>query len=299
LGCWVIGLITAFALLHWSFGLELNGVRADFSNDFYFSAATLFTLAPTGPGNAGSKALSVLEAGLGFSLLGLVIGYLPVLYQSFSNREVRISLLDARAGSPPSAAELIRRQGSNPDRLERQLAQWEEWAAELLENHLAYPMLSYFRSQHTNQSWIAALTAIIDASALAVLASDGDLKRQAELTFAMGRHALVDLATIFDTPPRTEENRLSNEALLLLRSMISETTTALRPELLSEDKLRSLREIYEPYANALGRYFLMALPPWLPIPDSHDNWQTTSWGHMASPFTVSDPFLVDRGDSAD
>jgi hypothetical protein len=89
-----------------------------------------------------------IEGGLGFTFLALVIGYLPVLYQSFANREVRISLLDARAGSPPSAGELLIRQGPDPDRLEQQFANWEEWAAELLESQLSYPVLAYFRSQH-------------------------------------------------------------------------------------------------------------------------------------------------------
>jgi hypothetical protein len=299
LGCWAIGLVMGFALLHWVAGLQFNGVRANFLTDFYFSAATLFTMSPNEPWNMSSKYLTVIEAALGFSLLGLVIGYLPVLYESFSDREKRISLLDARAGSPPSATELIRRQGDNPNKLEKQLAQWERWSAELMESHLAYPMLAYFRSQHTNQSWIAALTSIIDASALAVLASDGDLKRQSELTFAMGRHALVDLANIFKTPPEEKDNRLSREVFLQLRSVIAAGNTALQPEFLSEDRLNDLREMYEPYANALGQHFLMALPPWIPKPRPHDNWQTTSWGRIASPFAVSDPFSVQSEEEED
>ncbi|MCU1271125.1 MAG: hypothetical protein JWN74_2419 [Acidobacteriaceae bacterium] len=293
LGCWATGLIMAFALLHWSVGLRFNAVRANFFTDFYFSAATLFTLAPNEPWNMSSKYLSVLEAGIGLSLLGLVIGYLPVLYQSYSDREVQISLLDARAGSPPTAAELIRRQGTNPARLEKQFSQWEKWAAELLETHLSYPMLAYFRSQHTNQSWLAALSSIIDASAIVMLASDTDLKRQAELTFAMGRHALVDLATIFKTAPRPNDSRLPAEVFSQLTKLIAGLTTALQPDRLSRDKLNQLREMYEPFANALGWHFLMALPPWVPATQQHDNWQVTSWGHIASPFAVSDPFLVE------
>jgi len=122
----------------------------------------------------------VIEAGFGFTFLGLVIGYLPVLYQSYSNRELRILLLDARAGSPPSAAELLVRLGSNPEKLEERLAQWEEWALDLLQCHLSYPMLAYYRSQHANQSWLGALTAVVDVSALVMLGSRDDLKRQAE-----------------------------------------------------------------------------------------------------------------------
>jgi hypothetical protein len=95
-------------------------------------------------------------------------------------------------------------------------------------------------------------------SALAVLASIGDLKRQSELTFAMGRHALVDLANIFKTPPLEGRNRLSTEVFLQLQRLISTTHIPLQAELLSEDKLKNLTEMYEPFANALGHHFLMA-----------------------------------------
>ena len=102
-----------------------------------------------------------LEAGLGLGFLALIIGYLPGMNQSFANREEAISLLDARAGSPPTALEMLRRHG--PDNglqeLERFLNLWERWSSELLESHLSYPVLAYFRSQHDNESWLAALTA--------------------------------------------------------------------------------------------------------------------------------------------
>ena len=110
-----------------------------------------------------------------------------------------ISLLDARAGSPPTAAELMRRhsyQGAESD-LSMLLVEWERWSAELLESHISYPLLCYFRSQHTNQSWISALTAMLDASALLIAGVRGHEARQAQLTFAMARHAVVDLAQIF------------------------------------------------------------------------------------------------------
>src|SRR5439155_1254998 len=92
--------------------------------------------------------LVVIEAGIGFAFLALVIGYLPILYQSFSRREVSITLLDARAGSPPSAEELLRGSWSDHEELTALLREWERWSAEVLESHLSYPVLSYYRSQH-------------------------------------------------------------------------------------------------------------------------------------------------------
>jgi hypothetical protein len=210
--CWAIGLIAGFGLLQWAVGLQIRNVDASIGAAIYFSATVLGTLGLAEPLNVISKWIMVVEAGFGLSFLALVLSYLPVFYQSFSSRELRISLLDARAGSPPAAAELVLRQGPNPEKLEQQLANWEEWAAELLQSQLSYPMLAYFRSQHGNQSWLAALTATVDASALVIVCSEGDLKRQAELTFAMGRHTFVDLANVFRTKPvRPSQDRLPAE----------------------------------------------------------------------------------------
>ena len=274
LGFWALGLILAFAILQWSADLRLDGSLSSFADDIFFSAAAFFTLGSGEPRNLLSKYLMVLEAGVGFSFLGLVIGYLPVLYQSFSNREFRILLLDARAGSPPSAVEFLNRRGSNPEKLEERLADWEEWALNVLESHLSYPMLAYYRSHHASQSWLAALTAIIDVSALVMLSAEGDLRRQAEFTFSAGRHALAHTASVFRTRPRhPDQDRLPAEDFSRLRSAISAGQTSLQPERMSEAELRRLRATYEPHAYALGRYFLMALPPWIPSKRASDSRQ--------------------------
>ncbi|HKI38739.1 MAG TPA: potassium channel family protein, partial [Gemmataceae bacterium] len=177
IGLWALGLIAAFALLHWSVGTAIAGADGRFLTYCYFSGTTFFTLGygdlvPTG---AVGRPLSVIEAGLGFGFLAVVISYLPVLYQAFSRREIAISLLDARAGSLPTAGELLRRlaAGRSLAGVGPLLAEWERWAAELLESHLSYPVLSFYRSQHDNQSWVAALTAILDTSALLIAGGDG------------------------------------------------------------------------------------------------------------------------------
>src|SRR5205814_1966242 len=207
LSLWAIGLILGFALLHWSFRTALSfphDVDDQFSTYVYFSGTTFFTLGygDVVPTRAGGRTLSVAEAGIGFGFLAMVIGYLPVLYQTFSRREITISLLDARAGSPPTASELVRRLAAagNLTAVRPLLIEWESWSAELLESHLSFPVVSYYRSQHDNQSWIAALTMILDTSALLIATVDGSVGRQARLTFAMARHAAVDLGIVFRAP---------------------------------------------------------------------------------------------------
>ncbi len=196
-----------------------------FTTYLYFSGTTFFTLGygDVVPTAAWGRALSVAQAGLGFGFLAVVLSYLPVLYQAFSRREITISLLDARAGSPPTAGELLRRlaAGRGLAGLGPLLAEWERWAAELLESHLSYPVLSYYRSQHDNQSWVGALTAVLDTSALLIAGVDGPDGYQARLTFAMARHAAVDLSMVSETPPRPPaSDRLPAAALARLEESL-------------------------------------------------------------------------------
>src|SRR5262249_37066925 len=110
---WVSWLIVSFGLLHWSLGTGLNlpPDQADFGTYLYLSGVTLFTLGPGDVSAVGTlgRTLTVAEAGLGFGFMAVIIGYLPVLYQAFSRREATISMLDARASSPPSASQLLLR----------------------------------------------------------------------------------------------------------------------------------------------------------------------------------------------
>src|SRR2546427_4950019 len=199
---WAFGLIFGFALLQYGIGehVVLGNERVTFGTVFYLSGETFFTLGygDITPTSGIARALAVSEAGMGFAFLGVVIGYLPTIYSSFSRREIEISLLDARAGSPPTAAELLARFGNCPEQtvLDRIFRDWEHWAAEVLESHLSYPVLSFFRSQHNNQSWLGALTTILDASALVMAGVDGIRDEQARVTFAMARHAVVDLGQV-------------------------------------------------------------------------------------------------------
>ena len=227
---------------------------------------------------------------MGFGFLAAVISYLPaILYQAFSGREVSISLLDARAGSPPTAGELLRRHGSDMRELTQLLYDWERWSAELLETHLSYPVLAYFRSQHTNQSWLAALTAILDTCALIMAGMNDGPTRQAQLTFAMARHAVGDLAQIFarSRQPVVAPDRLPPSSLTALRDMLAKAEIALQDGTALEQKLRDLRQMYEPHVQGLSQYLLMPLPPWFRLTGTLDTWQITAWERLAPRSPVS------------
>jgi hypothetical protein len=284
LGLWATGLIVGFALVQWALGSALSAPDAhpDFGTDLYMSGTTFFTVGfgDVVPRGGKGRLVAVIEGGMGFAFLGAVIGYLPVLYQAFSRREVSITLLDARAGSPPTALELLLRHcpGNDLEAIRGFLQDWERWAAELLESHLSYPVLGYFRSQHENESWLAALTMILDSCALVMAGSDGPAARTARLTFAMARHAAVDLAQVFDTPPRPPaQDRLPPADLAHLREALAAADVLLKTSPAVDEKLDHLRRMYEPYVNALAEYLQVTLPPWLPAADAHDNWRTAVW----------------------
>ena len=234
---WANGLIIGFSLLLWALGAvtKAPGAATPFTTYLYLSGTTFFTLGlgDVTPSTALGRGIVAFEAGMGFGFLALVIGYLPVLNQSFSRREVTISLLDARAGSPPTAGEMLRRHSHDHgmEELRQLLHEWERWTAELLESHLSYPVLAYFRSHHDNQSWLSALTAVLDASAFVIVSLEGICERQAQLTFAITRHAIVDLAQIFNCSPREPKgDRLSPTDLANLCTTLKEAGLKLARE---------------------------------------------------------------------
>jgi hypothetical protein len=284
IGIWLIGLILGFTLLHYCLGTihrpGQSGVT--FMTYMYMSGETLFTLGygDFTPATTIGRVFAVFEAGLGFGFLAVVISYLPVLQQAFSLREVTISLLDARAGSPPTAAQFLTRlaRSGSFDRIDETLHEWERWSAELLEGNLSFPLLTYYRSQHDNQSWLAALTCILDTCAILITETRGFNSYQAQLTFAMARHAAVDLALVLKAPPiPLEVSRLPPDQLQRLREVLSTAGLNPRNEPEVDANMAELRETYEPFINALAQRFMFALPPFMYETTSIDNWQTSAW----------------------
>jgi hypothetical protein len=287
LSTWALSLVVGFSLLYLSSGSALSaaGGRLGFGEALYMSGTTFFTLGlgDVVPVGSLARALTVIEAGMGYGFLAVLIGHLPSLNQSFSNREVNISLLDARAGSPPTAFEILYRHSHDYgiETLRQLLYDWERWSAELLKSHLSFPVLAYYRSQHDNQSWLSALTAVLDVSALVITCLKGICEHQAQLTFAMARHAVVDLAFIFKTPPRTpEEDRLPDDDLLYLRNVLAAENVNIQNGEEEIEKLRELRRMYEPYVCSLSRYLYLALPPWISDADRKDDWQKSGWDRV-------------------
>jgi len=280
---WACGMVFGFSLIYYALGNPFNDAshRLGYLSGLYVSGTSFFTLGlgDVIPRGEAARALITVEGGTGFGFLAIVMGYFPVLYGAFSRREVSISLLDARAGSPPTAAELMRRHSFDgaEHALASLLSEWERWSAELLESHISYTLLCYFRSQHTNQSWLSALTAMLDTSSLLIAGVQGHEARQAQLTFAMARHAIVDLAQVFSIAPKQDiPDRLPRERYEQLYKLLCGSGVSVCRDSQSYERLRDLRGLYEGYAAALSEHLSMPLPPWIADQPRKDNWLTVA-----------------------
>ena len=287
---WALLLISGFGLFYFSmhspFGdlmqLHSGSVWSQLGTDLYVSGTTLFTLGlgDVVPHSRLARALIIVESGVGLGFVALVIGYLPVLYQAFSRREVSVALLDSRAGSPPNAAELLRRHSfeGGLDALTTLLVEWERWSAEILESHISYPILSYYRSQHDNQSWLSALVSILDTCALLISVVECTASRQAQLTFVMARHAIIDLGQVLHVKDRkawkhrTEVDRLPQKDFYHLCEALGENQLRLCGDPAAAKRLSTIRALYEEHAFALSEYLRMPLPVWVAPPKINDQW---------------------------
>jgi hypothetical protein len=281
---WASTLITGFALLHWGLGTHINAPEKHltFLTYLYASGTMFFTLGlgDIAPKEIFGRLLFVIESGTGFAFLAVIIGYLPVLYQAFSQREIHVTLLDARAGSPPTALNLLQHYAGDDmaASLQKLLEDWELWCGDILETHLSYPVLAFYRSQHDHQSWVTALTTILDVSALIVVGLEGVPKKQAKFTFAMARHTAVDLAQVFYTnPDRHLHERLSHEDFLRLKEILQKAGVAFASEADIETKLKEIRKTYEPYMQTLAEYLLMPIPPFIMTSAMKEDWQSSPW----------------------
>jgi hypothetical protein len=293
---WALLLVVAYALIYFGLGapftdpwhpaMLLEHVRSC----LYVSGTTLFTLGlgDVQPATTLARELTVVEAGTGLGFVALVIGYVPVLYNAFSSREVPVAMLDARAGSPPTAGELLLRHNfsGGHEALTALLAEWERWAAEMLETHVSYPILCYYRSQHDNQSWLAAITAILDTCALVITTVEGPSTRQAQLTFAIARHTLVDLGHVFHREKAEQRyraappSRLDEGEYARLSDLLCGAGFSLCRADDVQERLLAIRRLYEPHAESMAEYLELMLPKWVPPPrdpsKKPDGWVTVA-----------------------
>lgn len=293
---WAALFICGFGLINWGLSLPMHalGKTLGLGGYLYMSGTTFVTLGlgDITPLSGAGHFLTVLEAGAGLGFLAMVIGYLPVIYQTFSRRETNIALLDARSGTPPGGPELLIRHysGQSADERVQYLRDWERWCAELLESHLSYPVLAFYRSQHENQSWLSALTTILDTCTLILVGIEGVPVKPAKFIFAIARHTAVDLTQSFGIQPAKAQRKYSPDDFAQFCAALAEHGVLLRSDSGADRRLKELRLMYEPFVEALADYLIVALPELNIVPDRVDDWQTSAWDH----FLAASPRTLDR-----
>jgi hypothetical protein len=283
---WASALIAAFGLIEWS--LQAADAVSPLVEQAYMSGVTFFTLGygDVVPHTGAARLVAVVEAGTGIGFIAVVIGYLPVLYQLFSRREAHVIQLDGRAGSPPTAGTMLARhaEADGLDKLDEVLREWEVWGSELLESHLSYPMLAYYRSQHDNQSWLAALACVMDTCALVLVGVEEMRPLQARMTFTMARQVVVEMARSFRIQPSRYNggDRLDSAAYARLMSVFQQSGLVWSGDADSEETLAALRATYEPLLDGLSRHLLLPLPGWTAGDEDADHWEHGPRGLIAS-----------------
>jgi hypothetical protein len=200
LATWLLTLIFGFGLIMWGLRDELRPVPSDLGTALYFAATSLLTI---GYGDivaveAPARIVMITAAVSGLGAVALVVTFLFSLYGSYQRREVQVVVLQAAAGGPPSAVTLLETYAHLHlvGRLPQLFVDWEQWAVEVLDSHVAYPLLGYFRSSHDNLSWISALGTVLDAASL-VLTTIKDVPRgEAKLFKRVGTHLVEDIYNI-------------------------------------------------------------------------------------------------------
>jgi hypothetical protein len=267
---WALCLIVGFGLVQWALQGALNdGQSLPLSQEMVMSGDAFFTLGYGDfvPRSVFSRVLVIFEAGTGFGFIALTVGYLPVLYQHFSTRDVQLIEFAARAGSPPTAAALLCWHAAKGDlqQLDDWLRDWEHWAGELIESHSTYPMLAFYRSQHDGHSWLATLAVVLDSCTLLIASTEGGRILQAAATFSAARRVLDEISQslVVAPAPWTSTQRLEPQSLFQLTSLLKRVMGEWHEGGDTERVMMQLRRAYEPQLGGLSTYLQLRLPAWI------------------------------------
>jgi hypothetical protein len=271
----VLVLVAWVSLQAIGFGLLIHALRGDFHprpgilGSTYVAAASLFGVGQSAfvpAGKAARLIIPIINA-TGLGTVALVITFLFSLYANFQRRESRVVMLDARAGAPPSGVTLLETyaQLQMLDRLPEVFSNWEIWSAEVLDSHLAYPILTYFRSSHDNESWISALGAVLDAATLMVSTIDAGPSGTAKMMVGMGAHLVEDISNQFNLPHNGDIG-VEREEFEDARERLAAAGYTLRDDAdIAWAKFTKMRGVYSSRLNAMAHAW--ATPPALWIGD--------------------------------
>ena len=265
LAVWISLLITGFGLAFHALADQIRP-QPDFAAAMYLAGASVLTIGfgDVTPDGVTSRVLAVFAAGLGLGTMALGVTYLFALYGSFQRRETLVVRLEARAGAPPSGVALLEDYATHDEAgaLAAFLLEWEVWAAEVLDSHVAYPILAFFRSSHDNVSWVSALGAVLDASSLLLTTVIDGPRGEAEHVNEIGNHCVEDIANLFRFANGSEPGVEHDEFVDAHARLVSAGWTC-RPVEDAWTDFRAKRGTYAARLNVMALFWLTPPAPWI------------------------------------
>jgi hypothetical protein len=268
LGAWLAALIVGYGLIMYALRDQLRPVPPDLGTAIYFAATSLLTIGfgdIVAEGEA-ARIIIVTAAIGGLGAVALVVTFLFSLYGSYQRREARVVMLQSAAGAPPSAVALLESYAhlNLVDRLPDLFREWEQWAVEVLDSHIAYPLLCFFRSSHDNLSWISAIGSVLDTASL-VLTTVCEVPRgEAKLFKRAGTHLVEDIHNLgFRAGQPSSLDRSAFEA-------VCDRLEAAGYDLEQRDEawrtFEAARATYAPRLEAMATYLATPATQWLGDP---------------------------------
>jgi len=261
---WTACAVTGYALLAWTWREGFAPPLTSFGEAMYFAGTSLTTI---GFGDivgrtAGPRTLSIFVAVTGLAILSITTAYFFAIFGSFQNRETFVVTVGASAGTPPNGVNLLAIAGhaETRDDLNALMRDAQQWAASLMESHLAYPTLAYFRSSHEFESWVGTLGTLLDAAALMMTAVEMPCG-QARIFFNIGRHAAGDLKRYFHlerNAPAIERGEFERAC-----DRLANAGYTLRDRDEAWERFTSLRATYAGNIDALAHYFQIPPLQWI------------------------------------
>ncbi|MDX6507844.1 MAG: hypothetical protein QOG06_2488 [Gaiellaceae bacterium] len=256
---WAALIWLLFAVMFWSLsGSAIDGDSVGLALEQ--SGSSMLTLGFDAPHGLARQLLSFAAAGVGLTLLALVIAYIPTVYAAFSRREALITKLVVRVGAPPTGPTLLSstwRLGRFEE-LEEVWDRWEDWFIDLGESHTTFPQLAFFRSPHPQNHWVLATEAVLDGAALFTTVCDVPRQSRSELCLHAGVHSLATIADFLGIPHQPPEPdaeiELPKQRFDQACDELGDLGIPLRQDRArSWSEFRSTRARYEPLLAVIGR----------------------------------------------
>ncbi len=267
LAMWVALLIFGFGLVLWGIRSGISPPHETFGAMLYFAGTSLLTIGfGDVVGRSGASRLVSLLAGLaGLSFLSIMTAFLFATFGSFQQRETFVVTVGARAGTPPSGVNLLAIAGYSltHEDLPQLMLDAQRWAAAVMESHLAYPMLAYFRSSHDDQSWVGTLGTLLDAATVLMTTVDGVRDGQARIFYNVGRHATVDLSRYFRLDAAAASPGIEREEFEHACDRLVAAGFKLYDRDEAWQRFSNMRSSYAPQLGAMAAFFQIPPLQWI------------------------------------